>query len=105
VWRNVYNEDVYKLFDDVALSTPEQNSLGWKLNKDGWVSPKKKREDILEKVKPWESLERGRVTFFMAKGHTCYCGLFRLPHVEKMTVSGIPDFIVYTKLQMWPRGA
>jgi len=41
----------------------------------------------------------------MAKGHTCYCGLFRLPHVEKMTVSGIPDFTVYTKLQMWPRAA
>ena len=28
VCRNIYNEDVYKLFDDVALSSPEQSSLG-----------------------------------------------------------------------------
>jgi hypothetical protein len=41
VWRNIYNEDVYKLFDDVALSTPEQNSLGWQLNKDGWYPQKR----------------------------------------------------------------
>jgi hypothetical protein len=38
VWRNRYNEDIYKLFDDVALSTPEQTSVGWPHNKDGWVS-------------------------------------------------------------------
>jgi hypothetical protein len=46
VCRNIYNEDVYKLLDDMALSSPEQTSLGYKLNKDGWESPKKKRDGI-----------------------------------------------------------
>jgi hypothetical protein len=69
VWRNIYNGDVYKLFDDVALSTPEQNSLGWQLNKDGWISPQNKRDDILEEAGPWESLERGRATFYLKGPH------------------------------------
>jgi hypothetical protein len=63
VWINRYNEDAYRLFDDVALSTPEQTSFGWPLNKDEWLSPKKKREGILEEVGPWESLEHGCATF------------------------------------------
>jgi hypothetical protein len=99
VWRNVFNEDVCKLFDDVALSTPEQNSLGWQLNKDGWVSQKETGgyfggSRAVGKPRAWAC------NVFTTKGHTCYCGLFRLPHVEKIIVSVIPGFIVYTKLQM-----
>ena len=76
VWRNIYGEDVYKLFDDVALSTPEQISFGWQLNKDRWVSPKKRREDILEEVVPWEILERGRVTFLWQRATPVIAGCF-----------------------------
>jgi hypothetical protein len=88
------------LFDDVTLSTPEQTSLGWKFNKDGWVTPKKETGGYLGGSRAVGKPKAWSYNVFIAKGHACYCGLFCLPHVEYMTVSGIPDFIVYTKLQM-----
>jgi hypothetical protein len=45
----------------------------------------------------------------MVKGHTPYCGLVRGPHVEKQTISGIPNrlnyceiLIIYTKFRNGP---
>ena len=83
------------------------NRIRWagNLNKDGWVSPKKKREDVLEEVGPWESLEHGRVTFLWQRATPVIAGCFACRTLKKMTISGILGSIVYTKLQMWPRAA
>jgi len=71
------------LFDDVALSTPEQNSLGWQLNIRGMGIPKKKQDVILEEVGPWESLERGRVTFLWQRTTPVIAGCFACLTLKK----------------------
>jgi hypothetical protein len=49
---------------------------------------------------------------FLAKGRTRYCALIRGVHMEKITVSGVPNRLNYSEvsivgcindLQMWPR--
>ena len=66
-------------------------------------NPKKEKGGYLGGSRAVGKSKAWSCNVFIANGHACYCGLFRLLHVENMTVSGIPDFIVCTKLQMWTR--
>ena len=87
VWKNRYNEDVYKLFDDVALSTPEQTSVSWPLNKRRTSIPHKEKGGYFG-----GSRAVGKPRAWACKGPRLLLWTVSLAARWKMTMSGIPDF-------------